>query len=128
RMPDVRGPLLATFDDGTEIYQSGVSNARGFFEAPIGVFIFGGDFNPNTGTWNLNDAPAYVTEVHGAQIQISPTDSGLNIVGSVDVAGPFDIGIVVANDGTVSALLGASVGNDLIGISTGIIVSGGQGT
>lgn len=31
-MADDRGPLLATFDDGTKIYRNGVLNSSGYFE------------------------------------------------------------------------------------------------
>ena len=35
-----RGPLIASFEDGTQIYRNGVLTSRGFFDLNIGIYNF----------------------------------------------------------------------------------------
>lgn len=117
-----RGPLIATFDDGTQIYRNGVLNSRGYFELNIGIYNFSKEFDPNTGEWALNETASFVTNVGNGSIELAPSDEGL----AVELSGSIsfvDIGIVITEDGEVLPMLGFGVGNDILGVNAGFIIA-----
>jgi hypothetical protein len=85
-----KGPLLATFKDGTKIYQNGVETWRGYRSLKLGVYSFNQEFNPNTGSWT--DAGTGVVSSYGrGSISILPNENGLQVefggrLGVVDLA------------------------------------------
>ena len=79
---DDRGSLIATFDDGTQIYRNGVLNSRGYFEVNVGIFNFGAEFNPNTGEWTGNETASFITNIGNGSIEFAPSGDGLAVEGA----------------------------------------------
>lgn len=118
---DNRGPLIATFDNGTQIYRNGVLNSRGFFEVSVGIFNFGAEFNPNSGEWTGNEVASFITNIGSGSIEIAPDEDGM----SVEVGGSIgivDVGVIITDDGDVFPIFGLGVGNDFLGASFGITI------
>lgn len=117
-----RGPLLATFDDGTQIYRNGVLNSRGYFEVRVGVYNFSAEYNPNTGNWNANELASFGTSVGSAQINMNPNGDGLAVQVSGTV-GIVDVGVFISENGDVFPVMGVGVGAGLFGVSAGYILA-----
>lgn len=121
-MADDRGPLIATFDDGTQIYRNGVLNSRGYFEVNVGIYSFGAEFNPNTGEWTGNETASFVTGLGNGAIDIAPTDNGLSVKATGSI-GVVDVGIIITGDGDVLPVLGLGVGNEIFGAGVGFVIA-----
>lgn len=121
-MANDRGPLIATFDDGTQIYRNGVLNSRGYFEVNVGIFNFGAEFNPNTGEWTGNETATFVTTIGNGSVEIAPSGDGISVEVGTSI-GIVDVGVVITENGDVLPMFGLGVGNDILGASVGFVIA-----
>jgi hypothetical protein len=117
-MPEERGPLLATFSDGTQIYKYGILDSRGFVNMRVGLFNIGSEFNPNVGVWEEANVVSALVSTGNRSLEISVDEitAGISIGGEL---ASVDIGIIFDKNGNVIPVFGASFGTAQFGISAG---------
>ena len=123
---DDRGPLLAEFPDGTQIYRNGVLNSEGFFQVRFLHLTYESVYDPNTGVWGEleeQDPKLVIPREGPVNIELAPGESGELVFNGGQLGVSFnniDAALVYDENGEVEHLLiGASLNSRLGGVSVG---------